>query len=108
MYYTRRLNLNSQKELCNSLAQESGDLYSKTVKFFWRTVRKKDLWLKPSSLMRLFNSNQMHAHSADASVQQFFSALKSWRKYARQLQDLNHQRDQENIVQSLGRTLPSE
>lgn len=29
--------------------------------------------------MRLFNSHQMHAHSADASVQQFFNALSSWR-----------------------------
>lgn len=79
MYYVRRLNLNSQKDLCDKLAQESGKLYSQTVKFFWRTVRKKNIWLKPSSLMRLFNSHQMHAHSADASVQQFFNALKSWR-----------------------------
>jgi len=62
------------------LAQESGSLYSQTVKFFWRTIRRKGLWLKPSSLMRLFNSNQMHAHSADASVQQFFHALASWRE----------------------------
>lgn len=80
MYYVRRLNLNSNKDLCDKIAQESGKLYSQTVKFFWRTVRKKNLWLKPSSLMRLFNSHQMHAHSADASVQQFFNALKSWKE----------------------------
>ncbi len=79
MYYTRRLNLNSHKNLCDMLTLESGQLYSKTVAFFWRTVRNKNLWLKPSSLMRLFNSHDMHAHSADASVQQFFHALKSWR-----------------------------
>jgi putative transposase len=79
MYYVRRLNLSSHKDLCDKLAQESGKLYSNTVKFFWRTVRKKELWLKPSSLMRLFNSNNMHAHSADASIQQFFNALSSWR-----------------------------
>ena len=80
MYYVRRSFLNSQKDLCNKLAQASGGLYSQTVKLFWRTVRKKSIWLKPSSLMRLFNSNQMHAHSADASVQQFFNALASWRQ----------------------------
>ena len=80
MYYIRRQYLNSHKDLCNKLTQESGNLYSQTVKFFWRTVRKKNIWLKPSSLMRLFNSNQMHAHSADASVQQFFNALSSWRE----------------------------
>jgi len=89
MYYVRRLNLNYQKDLCDKLAQESGKLYSRTVKFFWRTVRKKNLWLKPSSLMRLFNSNQMHAHSADASVQQFFNALKSWREVRKTVPEAN-------------------
>ena len=79
-YYVRRLSLNSQRDLCDKLAQESGRLYSDTVKFFWRTVRRQGIWLKPSSLMRLFNSNQMHAHSADASVQQFFNAMSSWRQ----------------------------
>jgi len=80
MYYTRRLQITHDKEICDILSQESGRLYSKTVKFFWRTVRKKDIWLKPSHLMRLFSSNRMHAHSADASVQQFFNALSSWRE----------------------------
>jgi len=55
MYYVRKLNLKSNTDLCDKLAQKSGELYSQTVKFFWRTVRKKSLWLKPSSLMRLFN-----------------------------------------------------
>lgn len=80
MYYVRRLLLHSHKNLCDKLSIESGKLYSQTVNFFWRTVRKKSLWLKPSSMMRLFNSNNMHAHSADASVQQFFNALASWRQ----------------------------
>jgi len=66
-------------ETLDRLALESGILYSSTVKFFWRTVRKKGIWLNPSSLMRLYSSNRMHAHSADASVQAFFSSLKSWR-----------------------------
>ena len=30
--------------------------------------------------MRWQNSKQLHAHSADAAVQSFFAALKSWRK----------------------------
>ncbi len=87
MYYTRRLYLNNNNntKLCDKLTLESGKLYSQTVKFFWRTVRKKNIWLKPSSLMRLFNSHEMHAHSADASVQQFFHALKSWRQVRKTL-----------------------
>jgi len=66
-------------EILEKLSLESGILYSSTVKFFWRTVRKKGIWLKPASLMRLYSSDRMHAHSADASVQAFFASLKSWR-----------------------------
>lgn len=80
-YFVRKLYLlNNQKELCDSLSQESGTLYSQTVKLFWRTVRKKNLWLKPKHLMRLFTSNKVHAHTADASVQMFFNALNSWKE----------------------------
>src|SRR3990167_392942 len=89
MYYVRRLNLNYNKNLCDKLAQELGNLYSQTVKFFWRVVRKKNIWLKPSSLMRLFSSKQMHAHSADASVQQFFHSLKSWRQVRKTIPEAN-------------------
>ena len=80
MYRVRKLEISSQKDVCDTIALESGKLYSTTVKFFWRTVNRKGLWLKPKSLMRLFTSNKMQAHSADASVQQFFHALNSWRE----------------------------
>lgn len=50
-----------------------------TIVSFWRTVRK-GVWLKPSSLMRWHTDAGLHAHTADAVVQQFFGALKSWRK----------------------------
>jgi putative transposase len=79
MYYIRRLNLSSHKDLCNLLAQESGKLYSNTVKFFWRTVRKKDIWLSKYQLFNWFKSNTMHSHSVNASIEQFFNALSSWR-----------------------------
>jgi putative transposase len=68
----------------DTLARECGRLYSATVTCFWRTVRKKGLWLKASSLMRWHNADILHAHTADACVQTFFASLKSWRKRRKQ------------------------
>jgi putative transposase len=42
-------------------------------------VRHKGIWLKAKQLMRLFTSDQLHAHTSDACVQAFFAALSSWR-----------------------------
>lgn len=78
MYRVRKLKLIQDAQL-NTLALASGDLYSRTVVSFWRTVRKQGVWLKPSSMMRWQNSSDLHAHSADAVVQSFYGALKSWR-----------------------------
>ena len=76
-YSVRRIKLN-HNPLHDQLALESGSLYSKTLTFFWRTVRRKKLWLKPKHLMKLFNSHNLHAHTADATVQAFTNAIKSW------------------------------
>lgn len=79
MYTVRKLKIGKTLQL-DALTSASGELYSQTLVSFWRTVRKKNLWLKPSSLMRWHNSKEMHAHSADAVVQSFCTSLKSWRK----------------------------
>ena len=79
MYQVRRVHIGKTPQL-DELAHECGLLYSKTVVFFWRTVRHKGLWLKPKHLMRLFTSKKLHAHTADACVQAFFASLKSWRE----------------------------
>ena len=79
MYSVRRVNIGQTTQL-DDLARECGKLYSQTVTSFWRTVRKKGIWLKPSSLMRWHTSHKLHAHTADATVQAFFASLKSWRK----------------------------
>jgi putative transposase len=89
MYLTRKLKISSQKDICDTVATEAGKLYSTTVKFFWRTVNRKGLWLKKKSLMKLFTSNKMHAHSADASVEQFFNALSSWREARKTVPEAN-------------------
>jgi putative transposase len=79
MYQVRRVNIGKTAQL-DELAHECGVLYSKTLVFFWRTVRHKNVWLKPKHLMRLFTSDKLHAHTSDACVQDFFAGLKSWRE----------------------------
>ena len=81
-YTVRRVQLGRTAQL-DELAHASGQVYSRTLLFFWRTVRRKGLWLKPKHLMRLIPSDPdhlLHAHSVDAAVQAFFAALASWRE----------------------------
>lgn len=79
MYTVRKLHIGKTEQL-EKLSLASGKLYSQAVVFFWRTVRKKNIWLKPSSIMRYLTSKELHAHTADAVVQSFYSALDSWRQ----------------------------
>jgi putative transposase len=78
MYTVRRLKI-GKSDFLDTLARECGRLYSDTLTAFWRVVRKKGVWLKPSSMMRWKNSDCLHAHTADACVQAFFASLRSWR-----------------------------
>ncbi len=78
-YQVRRVHIGKTTQL-DELAHECGLLYSQTVVFFWRTVRRKGIWLKAKHLMRLFTSPKLHAHTADACVQAFFASLTSWRE----------------------------
>lgn len=81
-YSVRRVRIGRTSQL-DALSHASGQVYSQTSVFFWRTVRHKGIWLAPKHLMRLIASDPehlLHAHSVDAAVQAFFAALKSWRK----------------------------
>jgi putative transposase len=79
MYQVHRVNIGMTPQL-DELAHARGQLYTRTLVSFWRTVRHKGLWLKPKHLMRWHTSNKLHAHTADACVQAFFASLKSWRE----------------------------
>ena len=81
-YTVRRINLGKTAQL-DALAHAAGQVYSRTLVFFWRTVRKQGIWLKPKHLMRLIPTDPeqlLHAHSVDAAVQSFFAGLASWRE----------------------------
>ena len=62
MYQVRRVNIGKTKQL-EELAHACGELYSKTVVFFWRTVRHKGIWLKCAQMERIFTSDKLHAHT---------------------------------------------
>jgi len=82
MYLVRRVNIGKTAHL-DALAHAAGEVYSRTLVFFWRTVRHQGIWLKPKSLMRLIpkdSNGLLHAHTVDATIQAFFSALTSWRE----------------------------
>lgn len=85
-YTVRKLKIGKTEQM-DRLSLAAGELYSRTVVSFWRVVRHKGLWIKPSSMMRWHNSDNLHAHSADAVVQSFYASLKSWR--ARRKSDQN-------------------
>jgi putative transposase len=85
-YQVRRVYIGTSEQL-DELARECGQLYSQTLASFWRTVRHKGLWLKPKHLMRWHTSKKLRAHTADACVQAFFAAMKSWRECRKEEQD---------------------
>lgn len=77
-YTVRKLKLEYSEQL-NQLAHAAGELYSQTLVSFWRTVRKKNIWLSGYTMERWLMSDKLHAHSSDAVTQSFFASLKSWR-----------------------------
>ncbi len=77
-YIVRKLKIDKSSQL-EELARAAGELYSKTLVSFWRTVRKKDVWLSGYSMERWHISNKLHAHTSDAITQSFYASLKSWR-----------------------------
>lgn len=79
MYQIKRVTIGKTSQL-DELAHACGEVSTATLVSFWRTVRKKGIWLNPKHLMRWHTSKKLHAHTADACVQAFFASLKSWRK----------------------------
>ena len=62
----------------DELARAAGELYSRILVSFWRTVRKKNVWLSGYSMEKWHVSLLLHAHTSDAITQSFYASLKSW------------------------------
>ena len=77
-YIVRKIKIGKTLQL-DELARAAGELYSRTVISFWRTVRKKEVWLSGYSMEKWQMSDKLHAHTSDAITQSFYASLKSWR-----------------------------
>ena len=77
-HIVRKVKIGKTSQL-DELARAAGELYSRTIVSFWRTVRKKDVWLSGYSLEKWHISDKLHAHTSDAITQSFYASLKSWR-----------------------------
>ena len=76
------------REYCQFLQQESARVWNRTQNFFWRTYRKKEIWLKSNSLQKYNRSDQLypaeqfhlHSQSIQSVAQQFSANLKAARE----------------------------
>jgi len=80
MYKTLQVKVNPDKrisEYCKFLQQESAGVWNQTIHFFWRTYRKKDVWLSANSLTKYNRSDQLdipfnlHSQSVQSVIEQF-------------------------------------
>lgn len=60
MYQVHRVNIGKTPQL-DELAHACGELYSRTLVSYWRTVRHKGVWLGPGHLMRWHTSPSFKA-----------------------------------------------
>jgi putative transposase len=72
-----RLKLNkSQFQHCQKLSQESAHVWNSVKNFFWRTYRKKRIWLSESSMKRYIAGRfSLHSQSVQAVVEKFYTNL---------------------------------
>lgn len=75
----RKLNLSPSEQL-DRLARAAGDLYSRVVVTYWRLVRKKGVFLSQYGMERIHISPELHAHTSDAIVGNFYASVKSAKK----------------------------
>jgi putative transposase len=76
LYTVRKLNLPPSAQL-DKLARAAGELYSRTVVTYWRLVRKKRVFLSQYGMERIHISSDLHAHTSDAIVGNFYASVKS-------------------------------
>lgn len=69
-------------ERLEALAFAAGYIYSRTVVWFWRHVRRHGVWLSQYGMQKRLDNGQpsiLHSESAQKAVECFFHALKTWR-----------------------------
>ena len=90
-YKAAHVKLNPDKrtrEYCQFLQQESARVWNRTKDFFWRTYRKKGVWLSSNSLQKYNRSDQLYddeqfylnSQSIQSVAQQFNNNLRAARE----------------------------
>jgi putative transposase len=63
---------------CQQISQESAKVWNTVKNFFWRTYRKKGIWLSESSMKRYVAGRfNLHSQSVQAIVEKFCDNLKT-------------------------------
>jgi len=76
-----RLKLSKEKfQHCQKLSQESAHIWNTVKNFFWRTYRKKGIWLSESAMKRYITGQfALHSQSIQAVIEKFYDNLKATR-----------------------------
>jgi len=83
MIRPRQVNLKlskSQFQHCQQLSEESARVWNFAKNFFWRTYRKKGIWLSEGALKRYTKQRfALHSESVQAVIEKFYTNLKASR-----------------------------
>ena len=94
MIRTRQVRLRlskSQFHHCQQLSAESAKVWNAVKNFFWRTYRKKGIWLSESSLKRYVGSRfNLHSQTIQAVVEKFYTNLKASRVLRKENPDIRY------------------
>jgi len=70
----------SQFQHCQQLSQESAKVWNLVRNFFWRTYRKKGIWLSEGAMKRYAKQRfALHSDSVQTVVEKFYTNLKAAR-----------------------------
>jgi len=98
-YTTVQVKVNPDKrttEYCKFLQEESAEVWNRTIRFFWRTYRKKGIWLSANSLAKYNRNDQLdmpfnlHSQSVQSVIQQFDANRKTARKLRKSNPDIRY------------------
>ncbi|MBM3236211.1 IS200/IS605 family element transposase accessory protein TnpB [Candidatus Poribacteria bacterium] len=84
--------MNKEKfQHCQQLSQESAHVWNALKIFFWRTYRKKGVWLSESSMKRYLNGRfALHSQSIQAIIEKFCDNLKSAHSLRKENPDIRY------------------
>ena len=81
----------SQFQHCQQLSQESANVWNLVRNFFWRTYRKKGIWLSEGAMKRYAKQRfALHSESVQAVVEKFYTNLKAARILRKENPDIRY------------------